>query len=134
MPSPLSSPACKDPYQERGCPEFKACFKANMSVSIFLLRSLSSPVTRASRRRLGLAVLVLHTPPERGEGDQKFSVFFPSDSAKLDGTGDRDYRSVLSQSSPKIKALKYSVIIGSLKEGFFFEGSRRSALTIRGTK
>lgn len=65
---------------------------------------------------LVLAMLMLHISPERGEEERKFSIFFPSDCAKVDETGDRDYKSVLSQCSSKIKALKYSVIIVSLKE------------------
>ena len=61
-------------------------------------------------------MLILHVSPERGEGERKFSVFFPLDCAKVDETGGRDYKSALSQCSSKIKALKYSVIIVSLKE------------------
>lgn len=92
---------------------FKIYFKTN----IFLLRSecCSLPELSVSLQH-GWAVLMLHTCPEKGEGERKVSAFFPSDCAKVDETGDRYYKSVLSQCSPKTKALKYSVIIVSLKE------------------
>lgn len=91
---------------------FKIYFKTN----IFLLTSecCSLPELSVSLQR-GWAVLMLHTCPEKG-GERKVSAFFPSDCAKVDETGDGYYKSVLSQCSPKTKALKYSVIIVSLKE------------------
>lgn len=46
-------------------------------------------------------------------------MFFPSSCAKLDETGEGVYRSLLSQCSPKTKALKFSVIIVSLEEEIF---------------
>lgn len=92
---PLSSALCTD-VSSHWCP----------------LPGQNTPLT------LVVAVLMLCVSPERERGKREKGFVSSPDYAKPNETGDRGYKSTLSQCSPKIKALKCSVIRASLKEDF----------------